>query len=341
MLSNIPISVDELIIASAPPQRLHPLFTIGVHDIPWLEADYRASKTSTPTQNTEDASTTMGHGWVACTTDDILGQKTTLYDVLITMPTKSHSAWPTVQTSSSKSMKATQRDLRRYRALNWSLSRFSETRSRTPANTHPGLNRRQSSNNFLATNEATISMENADAIVEPQSWSALAYSGFMWWASAGTPEISMNDEFASDTALLDDLMSSLSAHGESSDTDPLTGDAEVTLEAGIIAYFHHMTTLIFETIANVIEDSSESDHESSNQAVGARDEPSETDTQRLRHETTDEDVIYINSEDMVSMGLDDWSVTDHEFIIEICKVYFGRTAIIEGRNLDVCGVRIC
>jgi hypothetical protein len=41
------------------------------------------------------------------------------------------------------------------------------------------------------------------------------------------------------------------------------------------------------------------------------------------------------------MGLDQWSSTDHAFIEDVAKEYFGRRANVEGRNVDVCGIRIC
>jgi Domain of unknown function (DUF4484) len=41
------------------------------------------------------------------------------------------------------------------------------------------------------------------------------------------------------------------------------------------------------------------------------------------------------------MGLDQWSSTDHAFIEDVAREYFGRRAHVEGRNVDVCGIRIC
>src|SRR5438876_473229 len=87
VLSNIPLAVTDLLAPTAPPQRLRPLFSIGVHDIPFLEDDLKASS-SQPVIEDEDEDETeeAGRGWIACTTDDIITMKNSLYDVLITLP---------------------------------------------------------------------------------------------------------------------------------------------------------------------------------------------------------------------------------------------------------------
>jgi hypothetical protein len=54
VLSNIPLAVSDLLASSAPPQRLRPLFSIGIHDIPLLEEDLRASKARATRQEASD-----------------------------------------------------------------------------------------------------------------------------------------------------------------------------------------------------------------------------------------------------------------------------------------------
>ena len=73
VLSNIPLAVTDLLAPTAPPQRLRPLFSIGVHDIPFLEDDLKASTSQPVIENEdEDGLEEAGRGWIACTTDDIL-----------------------------------------------------------------------------------------------------------------------------------------------------------------------------------------------------------------------------------------------------------------------------
>ena len=48
--------------------------------------------------------------------------------------------------------------------------------------------------------------EDADKVVEPTTWAALAYSGFIWWASAGEQRRGNDaEESAHDATLLADL----------------------------------------------------------------------------------------------------------------------------------------
>jgi hypothetical protein len=59
---------------------------------------------------------------------------------------------------------------------------------------------------------APESGDDTDAIVEPTTWAALAYNGFMWWASAGEKRHGDEvDEQSRDAALLADLAPPLSA----------------------------------------------------------------------------------------------------------------------------------
>lgn len=224
VLSNIPLSVCDIIDPSAPVQRLRPLFTIGVHDISYLLEHQAAMKRASQEDdqddpiNLDDASA----GWVACTTDSILAMKEGLWDMLITMPpaysvNAKQRVWPTVECPKGVPVKATQRDLRRFRSLSVGLAQLaaqppppSDTRSlrsetsdaaSTPVPTTPAI-RLSSSRPGTASSAAARDghhttrnlssiagpaalAEDVEAIVEPTTWAALAYNGFMWWASAG------------------------------------------------------------------------------------------------------------------------------------------------------------
>jgi hypothetical protein len=247
-LSNIPSSVCDVIDPSAPVQRLRPLFTIGVHDISYLLEHQAALKRASQADNHDDPINLddASSGWVACTTDSILAMKDGLWDMLITMPPAYSSnakqrVWPTVECPKGVPVKATQRDLRRFRSLTIGLSRLaaatsasvhphpnpaSDTRSlrsetsdavSTPAT--PAIRLSSSSRPGTATQDphrhhATRSLSIAgpgasadyaetEAIVEPTTWAALAYNGFMWWASAGEKRHGDEvDEHSHDAALL-------------------------------------------------------------------------------------------------------------------------------------------
>jgi hypothetical protein len=352
VLSNIPLAVSDLLAPTAPPQRLRPLFSIGVHDIPFLEEDLRASKTPVTSPGSEDGTRgEAGCGWIACTTDSILATKTTLYDVLITMPpdyseNAQEKVWPKVESPQGIEMKATQRDLRRYKALRWGLSRHSSpppspsvrrASSLALENEEP---RTTSSSTSPPRDDPMLDLPDTDNIIEPLSWSALAYSGFMWWASAGEQRLHSEEESEADVALLSPLSLSSSTlqtpRPRSQSTASLGAktkpeDLNAKQEMAFIAYFHRLTTQLLSTLSDIV-DATDSDDEG------------EDDHSPL-HDGVQEDengpAVYVSSSDIVRMGLDVWSSTDHAFIEDIAREYFGQKAQVEGRNVDICGIRIC
>lgn len=167
----------------------------------------------------------------------------------------------------------------------------------------------------------------------------------MWWASAGERQIAIDDEFSSDCNLLDDLATApttptpttpKSRAGSRAYASGVLGDAgneggQARKETAIIAYFHRLTTLILTTLSD-LADSAESDDE--RPANGLQE--SEEDERHLLGPA-----VYARSSDMDKMGLDSWSLNDHEFVQAMCEAYFGRNAIIEKNAVDVCGIRIC
>lgn len=344
ILSNIPIPTYELLPAEGPSHRLRPLFNIGVHDIPYLMED---AKTSRPEDESADQKSAMGSGWIACTTDSILAMKDTLWDVLVTLPAPHASAakthvWPTVEYSGNIPIKATQRDLRRYKALRSGLFRIqsgSNLAAESPESPAPSV--------LTAPRKQTQDdprLDEAETIVEPLSWAALAYNGFMWWASAGEQARSEEAEEASyDASLLaDNPHPSMSMHMQasagslrrnSSSAGQLPAD-EARSELAIITYFHRFTSQIFTKLADVVEGVSYDDEIVSNEdddTLLPGDADGENDVRGIR----------INPEDIKSMGLDRWSYSDAEFVKEATGAYFGRRAYVQGKPVEVCGVRVC
>jgi hypothetical protein len=283
--------------------------------------------------------------------------KNSLYDVLITLPPP-HSGdakekvWPKVESPRGTEIKATQRDLRRYRALKWGLSRSTlepESPSLSRSNTRNSINgdaRRPSfSGPTLAPDGPLLDLSDTESIVEPLSWSALAYSGFMWWASAGERRIATEDESDHDSILLDgfgntaDPQTPRSARSRSqsslSQMQQPQGDQSAKLEMAIIAYFHRLTTRILTTLSDIIDATNSDDDEDDGEEALLRDSiegPGDGD---------EGPSVFIDSADIAKMGLDEWSSNDHAFIMEVAKAYFGRNAQVEGTSIDICGIRIC
>ncbi|KAG4430636.1 hypothetical protein IFR05_013885 [Cadophora sp. M221] len=362
VLSNIPLAVSDLLASTAPPQRLRPLFSIGVHDIPLLEEDLRLSKAaaSTPGSDASEPRDESGCGWIACTTDSILAMKSTLYDVLITMPPlysedANEKVWPKIESPQGIEMKATQRDLRRYQTLRWGLSRHvspppspADRRRSSSELAEPEAPRTASSSTSLPRDVPMLDLPDTDHIVEPSSWSALAYSGFMWWASAGEERGDSEEEADADASLLSGL--ALSPPSPSASRRPRSQsavsiaskgkggargeDLSAKQEMAIIAYFHRLTTQILTTLSDIV-DATDSDDEREDEQATLNQSAEEVD------ENETGPAVHVSSEDVVRMGLDVWSATDHQFIQEVAKEYFGRRAYVEGRNVDVCGIRIC
>lgn len=335
VLSNIPLSVSDLVDPAASTQRLRPLFNIGVHDIGYLLEHHAAMKRHFRGDETDNdlassiAAEEAGSGWVACTTDTILTIKDTLWDMLITLPPP-HSGnakerlWPTVECPKGVPVKATQRDLRRFKWLKMSLARIDPTSMTTPhiprSPLSDGIGQRSVSTPIAPTRTPTLSVsrptestrpgtatsqtppqtrsnseDDAERVVEPTTWAALAYSGFIWWASAGEQGHSDEvDELAHDSALLADLtgntprmtpgrtprrtsfgaassngngvgergimesVASLAAQrdGPAHET---SDDEQARIELAIIAYFHRLTTSMLSVLADLVDSTDDDD----------------------------------------------------------------------------------
>ncbi|GJC85960.1 hypothetical protein ColLi_08798 [Colletotrichum liriopes] len=364
VLSNIPQTVTELLAPTSSSQRLRPLFTIGVHDIPFLMEDFEASKRRKVDSN-DDFADESGSGWIACTTDSILAMKDTLWDMLITMPppyapNAKEKVWPTVECPRGVPVKATQRDLRRFRALKSGLARLTATTPKPIAAESP---RSDTSTSFKLTAGAfpAPSLENDEAldrIVEPPSWTALAYSGFMWWASAGEQARSEEqEEAAHDAALLADLgltphtpsmskppKSRSSVSGGLADSigsvvsRPTVGpdDDEARTELAVIAYFHRLTAQMLTVMGDLVEGSSDCYEDGDDEGdQDAADVPLRSDSEPERI------AVRVGSDALESMGLDVWNAHDAEFVKELMAKYFDRKPYIEGKGVEVCGVRVC
>ncbi|KAL7936316.1 hypothetical protein V8C35DRAFT_254483 [Trichoderma chlorosporum] len=369
ILSNIPLSITESLPTPAPPQRLRPLFSIGVHDISFLMDDLKASKRDRSDESAVDDADESGSGWIACTTDSILATKDTLWDMLITMPpdysaNAKDKAWPVVEYAGGKIVKATQRDLRRFNALRTGLARLAAiTPTVTPGQDPRSPDSETSAVRLSTSHSARVVKDEpygaAEKLIEPVTWAAFAYNGFMWWASAGEQIRSEEQEESTrDAALLADLLSpssprasmSLPAVASPLQSEPLSNsiaslagrrasvDGEANIELAIITYFHRLTTQMLSVMVDIVDAADETYRDND-------DGDDETDENEglIRNGGDDSDVaaITIDSRSIETMGLDVWSASDALFVQALAAVYFGRQAIIEGKGVEVCGVRVC
>lgn len=345
----------------SPTQRLRPLFSIGVHDVPFLTEDYEASKRREQGEIPVDDDE-AGTGWIACTTDSILAMKDTLWDMLITMPPEhssnaQESVWPVVECPRGKPVKATQRDLRRFNTLRAGLARLAASTS-APRPDSP----RSDMDDRVSISHSTSSPRQSpddcfDKVTEPLSWAALGYNGYMWWASAGEQlRAEEQEESSRDAALLADLapapQTPMSVPPVSSRTDLLADslsslaarrpstDDEARLELAIIAYFHRLTAQMLTILSDIVDAADEAyPHPTYRDDEGTSGD-SENDA-LLDEEVSTAQAITIDSRSIEHMGLDVWSAADAAFVQDLVRIYFHRTARIEGKGVEVCGVRVC
>jgi hypothetical protein len=305
-----------------------------------LEEDHHAAvATEAPLldDDEDDELEAMGSGWVACTTDGVLAMKENLYDVIVTMP-PDYSAkaikkvWPKIESPRGTEMKATQRDLRRYVNLRRDLAYFiRDIQTPFSASDENGGGDDIGDSSTLRPSSPVddISSVIDEKIVEPLSWSALAYTGFMWWASAGERRADRDHEIDHDRSLLSDLEDI----ERNAPTRPSPGRSTSTLtmlakrmcqsaapEMAIIVYFRRLTTLILCTLADIID--------STDVEIDEEDE--------LNNEGT-----FVSRDDLAKMGLDVWSDSDKAFVENVVMEYFGRHAEVDGGKIECCGVRIC
>lgn len=317
ILSSISRSVTSFIPRFEPGKaRLRPLYSVGISDIPLLES-------------TEGA-------WVACTTDDVLASKPKLFDLLVVLPNSITAqkggprAYPRLIPSKPElattfpqhGLRATQRDARRYAAMKNTLHELPSS-----ATLESQLAEDADSDAASIASSVPTLVDNREAI-ETLPWSVVAYTSFIWWASAGDrrgglleAEEVANDQ---DEQILRDSVS----------------EEGTTKEVALIAYFHTLSTLIFEVLISAVRrsdgvDASERYHddeevEEENGDAGAL----------LPSNNEDREPVEIIEEDIRAMGLDIWSAMDKQFVVDMVDVWWQRKAIVRGGAIECCGIRL-
>lgn len=195
--------------------------------------------------------------WIACSTDTVLSMKPELYDVLITLPPSysqhaNERVFPSislVDRASTKhnanqtvNLKATQRDARRYAMLRKGLRQFSHDRATSPES---------------GSSDAD-STYSSSPVVEPLSWTRLAYTSFIWWASAGENRDGLSEEeeehqIEQDARLLASVESlAYPTANTGRRSMHLEDHGQEPQEIALVAYFRRLTSQIFFTLAGAI-----------------------------------------------------------------------------------------
>lgn len=329
VLSSIsPRDAELLVPGTDALLRLPTHFSVGVHDIPWLE-------TQKPDNATPGAE--IAEGWAACTTDEIIGTKPQLYDIIVELPqihdiSPEQKRWPRIRTNEGALIKASQRDVARYKLLHRELFRYRNRAPSTNETYHDDENDTETapliSQSEIETKRADDEYNESydDTVVESVTWSRLAYAGFMWWASAGEKDVSITAERDMDRDLMGDL-----------------DEYENSVETGIIAYFHRQTSALVQGLGRLI-DSEDNDGEGvqRSRVVGARAAEGSVGGGEGHEDsdTEDPELLLIDCTDLSRLGLDTWSEADRAFVSEFGQMYFGRRVEVRGNEVDCCGLRV-
>jgi hypothetical protein len=349
LLSSLPQSLSPFFNEDgAPPLRPRPIFNVGIHDIPFLST------------NSDTFSS-----WIACTTDNVLATKTDLFDILVTLPT-THSphvpqkAFPKIEivhrvdaqpkVTKLVTLKATQRDARRFVLLRDGLRRLSSAESEQDRDGNDNI-------------DDAASTFSSSSIIEPLSWPRLAYTSFLWWASAGEKRTGLSEDEEEqdeqDTSLLPN-----SGQGQLSHPGLQLNEIDQPREIALIAYFRRLTTLIFTTLADAVarqdaiddesdeippageyrDDDGDDDEqiEAESFSAGRDTDPLLSNTSATNTNGKEEELpsVSITSSDISEMGLDMWSATDRVFMEELLQVWWGRRAAVDGTRIRCCGIPI-
>jgi hypothetical protein len=376
ILSSLPHSLSYE-LSSLSLARLRPLFNLGIHDIPYLTT-LAKSYSSSPNNGAlssppEESELEESKSFIACTTDEILAMKPELYDVLVELPQPSRSLpssshiqsrrpknkgagmarWPVIKLSATgEELRATQRDLRRYRSLRRALApltklpqdsrqRYEAENDEDDEETHLLFN--SVHGGFEDGGEEELQhRQDEEKVTERASWSELAYSSFMWWASAGEREEGLKTEDDLDAGLLGNLPDIVGkevdrrGYHDSDDDDyeenernaEGEGGRSAEVEMAIIAYFHRISKSLFESVHELLEE--DAPRPASSEAI-AEGEVSEDEA---------EGAIGFETEDLRRCGLDVWSERDRQFISEFVDLWFERDVDIRGVGIDCCGMHI-
>lgn len=300
-----------------------------------------------------------------------------MYDILVTLPpayskNAPRKVYPKITLSapsvSSKpvAIKATQRDARRYTILRDGLRRLPRSNDPEPLDT-------TDTDTDADVDSDAASTYSTASIVEPVSWPRLAYTSFLWWASAGEKRSGLSEEEEEQ----DEHDRTLLTGGHDSRPNPSVAssaphDANIQpQEITLIAYFRRLTTVIFTVLADAVArqddrdgaaDSSIDNNNDAESEENRTDQPITPDEDEAEPANIGEDdnddrpllgsrspsssssdnasPVTITADDMTHMGLDVWSAADRAFVQEMLRLWWGRSANVDATRIRCCGIPI-
>lgn len=263
-------------------------------------------------------------------------------------------------------IKATQRDARRYTILRDGLRRLPRSNDPEPLDT-------TDTDTDADVDSDAASTYSTASIVEPVSWPRLAYTSFLWWASAGEKRSGLSEEEEEQ----DEHDRTLLTGGHDSHPNPSVAssaphDANIQpQEITLIAYFRRLTTVIFTVLADAVArqddrdgaaDSSIDNNNDAESEENRTDQPITPDEDEAEPANIGEDdnddrpllgsrspsssssdnasPVTITADDMTHMGLDVWSAADRAFVQEMLRLWWGRSANVDATRIRCCGIPI-
>jgi hypothetical protein len=261
--------------------------------------------------------------------------------------------WPKIKTNAGTEIRATQRDLRRWKILYGELHKLQHETTYAPYHDSDEDEEEEDEGdrtNLLGGtangstehtgNKSNDDPEYDDDLIESTTWSQLAYNGFMWWASAGEEDATVNEEAGRDREILGDLSDFMplsprasrmngtngTSAADMSSSMASLGGSDAGIHTAIIAYFHRLTAIIVSTLADIVD--------------AADDEVAENAPDESEDDSQVSGKVTIRSEEIGRMGLDQWSEADRTFARDMLTMYFGRDAVVHSASIECCGVRI-
>ncbi|CCH46080.1 hypothetical protein BN7_5668 [Wickerhamomyces ciferrii] len=316
VLSTIPQEIHWLLNesgcwATQALQFIQPVYSIGVNDIDWLKSLVDPSLGNNSNTNKKSS-------FIASTTDEILLFKNTLYDISVRLNQPHHinnSTIPKIFLSDASlpgslntdPLKATQRDLKRFRILSKEFGLNDHINQNETLSTQEARVKTSDSNDLPVDESTVINDEEIipeilpwwTEVSEPTSWRQLAWSGFYWWASAGEKEKIEEEQ----------ELEGLNELNESNKQN------EIEQSLILVGYFQNMTKRVFTTIADIINNENESND----------------DADELVDKT-----IWIEPADVFEMGLDPYSKQDAEFVVKLIQLWWNRKAQVGSRLTNLC-----
>nr|OQO19837.1 hypothetical protein B0A51_15151 [Rachicladosporium sp. CCFEE 5018] len=282
-----------------------PLFSVGLTDIGILQS-----------------ATTS---WIACTTEKVLTEKRDLFDIVVDLSPDNGrpQPWPEVRSADSRHLRATRRDARRFIGMQRELARHrrpvrntSDIDDESTDEDDRPAGKRESMLRF-EDGSLSYSPSAASALVEPETWTAAAYNSLLWWASATDADEAESEETITDHALLQDItLPELLTSNVSIEEPVLARRRESQTVAFMVrTYFRRWTERLITAIDKIVE----------------------------AHETQGTSGYYceLSGDDLRSMGLDEWSPGDRQFVRDFLRLHFATRVGFKGEEgWEICGVKI-